>query len=157
MKKLGVLAAATLLALSFSALPASAQGMFGVLRVARVQAETQRIENAVTVRQEGDRNAVGVAQLGRGNVANLRQRGDDNTSTVHQNGDGNFAGVRQLGRSHDASISQSGDYNSACVLQVGRNTSAQVTQTGGQRTTLLVTPRGTRELPNASSRLCRSN
>ena len=67
MKRLSTIAAAALFALSFSAPPASAQGFMGQVMRARAHAEAQRTANQASVEQVGERNAAGVAQLGRGN------------------------------------------------------------------------------------------
>ena len=152
MKRLAAIAASAILALSFTAPQASAQGFMSHVLRARAM---ERAANDVSVRQEGHNNGVGVAQLGRGNRARIGQQGVDNTATVQQAGNNNTAGVIQRGQGHTATITQTGDNNSACVLQVGRGTAAEVTQTGGERTAIVVNPAGVRQMTGGrAARYC---
>jgi minor curlin subunit len=152
MTRLNTIAAAALFALSLGA-PAAAQPFGG--SASRAQPVAARTANEANVVQNGDRNAVGAAQIGRGNRLGVIQNGNDGAVTIQQNGNYNTASVIQQGHGQTATVSQTGDNNGACVLQIGRGATANVTQTGGERSAIVVTPRGTREMRSQrATRLC---
>ncbi|MEZ5957727.1 MAG: hypothetical protein R3C27_11020 [Hyphomonadaceae bacterium] len=144
MKSTPVLATALAAALLFTAAPASAQRLGGLLR------------NRVTVEQTGVNNGAAIAQNGRANNGVVTQQGADNLGIVQQNGDVNSGGVRQRGAGNTATLTQNNSNNRGCVVQSGTGLSANVNQNGGQYTAFIQTDRGVRPISGAlANRLCR--
>jgi hypothetical protein len=127
---------------TISTWPLAAIAMAAALFAADAAAQSSRTR----IVQTGDDNAAAVAQLGAGNDAGIVQVGRDNLAVTRQAGDANTLVVDQRGRANAATIAQNGSENGACLLQRGRNLSGEIVQDGGERTTILQTASGAREI-----------
>ena len=71
------------------------------------------------IRQQGNGNAAGLAQAGRGNVGFIQQQGNGHRATLQQNGDNNAYGIFQYGRNTDDEIVQNGNNRSGATFSFG--------------------------------------
>jgi minor curlin subunit len=80
------------------------------------------IVNAVksgSIKQYGNGNAAGLAQLGSGNFGVIHQEGDGHNGTLAQNGNGNAYGIFQFGKGTDAHVTQSGNGGTGATFAFG--------------------------------------
>ncbi len=71
------------------------------------------------IRQQGNNNAAGLAQGGRGNLGIIQQQGNGNRGTLRQNGNNNAYGLFQYGRNNDDEIVQNGNNRSGATFSFG--------------------------------------
>ena len=76
------------------------------------------VQNA-SIKQNGNNNAAGLAQIGPGNLGIIHQEGDDHTGTLVQNGDNNACGLFQFGKGTDADVAQSGNGETCATVTLG--------------------------------------
>jgi hypothetical protein len=80
------------------------------------------IVNAVqngSIKQNGNNNAAGLAQIGQGNLGIIHQEGDDHTGTLVQNGDNNACGLFQFGKGTSADVEQNGNGETCATVTFG--------------------------------------
>lgn len=80
------------------------------------------IVNAVqggSIKQNGNNNAAGLAQLGQGNLGVVHQEGDHHTGTLTQNGNNNMCGLFQFGKGTSADVVQNGNGEACATVTFG--------------------------------------
>src|SRR5690606_27652001 len=80
------------------------------------------IVNAVksgSIKQNGNGNAAGLAQLGSGNFGVVHQEGDGHNGTLVQNGNGNAYGIFQFGKNTNANVVQNGNGGTGATFAFG--------------------------------------
>jgi hypothetical protein len=113
------------------AAPASAGGSISINVAPKNAKEEQAMKaglaiygivNAVksgSIKQFGNGNAAGLAQLGSGNFGVIHQEGDNHNGTLTQNGNGNSYGIFQFGKGTDAHVQQNGDGGTGATFAFG--------------------------------------
>ncbi|MFD1744801.1 curlin [Rhizobium helianthi] len=71
------------------------------------------------IRQNGEGNAAGLYQGGRGNIGFIRQRGQDHRATLRQTGEDNAYGIFQYGRGTQTDVEQRGYGQSGLTFSYG--------------------------------------
>ncbi|MCD2177843.1 curlin [Rhizobium sp. C1] len=71
------------------------------------------------IRQQGNGNAAGLAQAGRGNLGFIQQQGNGHSATLRQNGNNNAYGIFQYGRGTQDDVVQDGDNGSGATFSYG--------------------------------------
>ncbi len=77
------------------------------------------VKGGGAVIQNGNGNAAGIAQHGRGNFGVVQQKGNGHDGSVSQHGNGNAYGLFQFGRNTGAHIAQRGNGGTGMTFQYG--------------------------------------
>lgn len=80
------------------------------------------IVNAVqngSIKQNGNNNAAGLAQIGQGNLGVVHQEGDNHSGTLTQNGNNNMCGLFQFGQGTNADVVQNGNGEACATVTFG--------------------------------------
>ena len=83
-----------------------------------IYAIVNAVENG-SIKQNGNNNSAGLAQIGQGNLGIVHQEGDDHTGTLVQNGDNNACGLFQFGKGTNADVEQNGNGETCTTVTFG--------------------------------------
>lgn len=83
-----------------------------------IYAIVNAVENG-SIKQLGNGNSAGLAQLGSGNLGIIHQEGDNHNGTLVQDGNGNACGLFQFGKGTNADVVQSGNGKTCATFAFG--------------------------------------